>query len=51
MFTDATSPNSFITVLSVNIKVAKPSAVVVLVSKVALPTFVIILEIDFILFP
>ena len=38
---DATISNSLSKVLSVNIKVAKPEAVVILVSRVALPTLVI----------
>ena len=37
---DATIPNSVRSLLSVNINVAKPDAVVKLVIKVALPTFV-----------
>ena len=38
---DATTPNSLSNLLSVEMKVAKPDAVVTLVIKVALPIFVI----------
>lgn len=41
MLKEATTPNSFNRVLSVNIKVANPEAVVTLVIKVAFPTLVI----------
>ena len=39
MFIEATIPNSLSNLLSVMIKVAKPDAVVILVIKVAFPTF------------
>ena len=47
MLIEATIPNSFNTLLSVKIKVAKPDAVVKLVISVALPIFVITLCKDF----
>ena len=42
MFNDAMTPNCCKTSLVVNIKAAKPRAVVALVMKVALPTFLTI---------
>ena len=51
MFTEATIPNSFSSVLSVMIKVANPAAVVTLVIKVAFPTLVITLCNDLALLP
>ena len=48
---DATIPNSFNTLLSVRIKVAKPDAVVRLVISVAFPIFIITLRRDLNMFP
>ena len=51
MLIEATIPNSFNTLLSVKIKVAKPDAVVKLVIIVALPIFIITLYNDLTLLP
>ena len=51
MLIEATMPNSFNTLLSVKINVAKPEAVVRLVISVALPIFIITLCKDLTMFP
>src|SRR5690606_3760865 len=51
MLIEATIPNSLSRVLSVKMKAAKPEAVVILVSMVALPTLVITRCRDFAWFP
>ena len=51
ILSEATVPNSVSNVLCVMIKVAKPEAVVVLVIRVAFPTFAMTRWRDFALFP